>query len=107
MPRCCQCAVISGYRPPSPDMTVAPAHWAGATVVCLSSCRSGCELQAPLAEDAEVSAPELGVVDGTDRSADAVRETSQVVDEQLRTRPVSREAVARVGQHERVREVRV
>src|SRR5690242_9951168 len=60
-----------------------------------------------LAEDTEVSAPELGVVDGTDRGADAVREPGQVVDEQLRTRLVGREAVARVGQHERVREVRV
>src|SRR5690348_11376843 len=60
-----------------------------------------------LTEDAEVSAPELGVVDGTDRGADAVRETGQVVDEDLRPRLVGREAVRRVGHHERVREVRV
>src|SRR5689334_18357183 len=67
-------------------------------------------LRAPvfsLTEDAEVSAPELGVVDGTDRGADAVRETGQVVDEDLRARLVGREAVGRVGHHERVREVRV
>src|SRR5690242_17983647 len=60
-----------------------------------------------LTEDAEVSAPELGVVDGTDRGATTLRETGQVLDLELRTRLVGREPVGRVAQHERVREVRV
>src|SRR6185437_7575041 len=45
--------------------------------------------------------------DGTDRGADAVRETGQVLDLELRARLVGREPVGRVAQHERVREVRV
>src|SRR6185437_14517356 len=63
-----------------------------------------------LAEDAPVSAPQLVVVDVPDRGA--VREVTlgepgQVLDQELRPRPVGRETVLRVGQHERVREVRV
>src|SRR5690242_11831124 len=85
------------------DITKAPTpEGAGASAVAQVT-----ELRCLLAEVAEVSAPELGVVDGTDRGADAVRETGQVVDEDLRARLVGREAVGRVGHHERVREVRV
>src|SRR5579859_6264860 len=84
-----------------------PLAGTGATVTAgRATCYSGApSFGFSLTENAEVSAPELGVVDGTDRGADAVRETGQVGDEQLRARPVGREAVARVGQHERVREV--
>src|SRR5256884_1324956 len=70
-------------------------------------CRSGAELQRLLAENAEVSAPELVVLNRADRAAEAVREAGQVLDEQLRPRLVGRVAVLRVGQHERMREVRV
>src|SRR3954470_24552305 len=88
---------------------VGPLAGTGATVATSrTTCYSGCpELQRLLAEDAEVSAPELEVADGADLETAALRETGQVVDEQLRTRAVGREAVARVGQHERVREVGV
>src|SRR6185437_9287336 len=93
------------------NTAVAPVPWRGpAPLLLLAVLPVTQVLRASvfsLTEDAEVSAPELGVVDGTDRGADAVRETGQVVDEQLRTRPVGREAVGRVAQHERVREVRV
>src|SRR4029077_2853257 len=63
-----------------------------------------------LAEDAPVSAPQLVVVDVPDRGT--VREVTlgepgQVLDQELRPRTVGRETVLRVGQHERVREVRV
>src|SRR5689334_9081289 len=93
------------------NTAVAPVPWRGPAPLLLLAVLPATQV-APsfgfsLAEDAEVSAPELGVVDGTDRGADAVRETGQVVDEQLRARLVGREAVGRVGQHERVREVRV
>src|SRR6185369_8004668 len=93
------------------NTAVAPAPWRGPAPLLLLAVLPATQV-APssgvsLTEDAEVSAPELGVVDGTDRGADAVRETGQVLDLQLRTRLVGREAVGRVGQHERVREVRV
>src|SRR6266700_5325935 len=100
-----------GRRAATLDTAVAPTPSRGPAPLllpCRATCYSGCsELRCLLAEDAEVSAPELEVAHGADRGADAVRETSQVVDEQLRTRLVGREAVGRVGQHERVREVRV
>src|SRR4029077_12903569 len=63
-----------------------------------------------LAEDAPVSAPQLVVIHVADRAADrevALGEPGQVLDQQLRPRTVGRETVLRVGQHERVREVRV
>src|SRR5438874_13128580 len=91
------------------NTAVAPAPWRGPAPLLLRVVLPVAQvagLRVSLTEDAEVSAPELGVVDGTDRGADAVRETSQVVDEQLRARPVGREAVTRVGQHVRVAEVR-
>src|SRR5262245_5187819 len=85
-----------------PDMTVAPTPEGRR-----HCCRSGNELRYLLAENAEVSAPELVVLNRADRAAEAVREAGQVLGEQLRPRLVGRVAVLRVGQHERVREVRV
>src|SRR6266702_8453597 len=83
-------------------MTVAPTPYgAGAAV------RSG-TAQSLLAEDTEVSAPQLVVVDGAeDRNEEVAREPGQVLGDQLRPRLVGRVAVLRVGQHVRVREVRV
>src|SRR6266852_8437334 len=63
--------------------------------------------QSFLPELTEVSTPELVVVHGGQDRADAVGETSDVVDHELRARTVGRVTVLRVGQHERVREVRV
>src|SRR6185369_7746648 len=54
--------------------------------------RPGAELQRLLAENAEVSAPELVVLNRADRAADAVREAGQVLGEQLRPRPVGNQA---------------
>src|SRR5439155_7442467 len=60
------------------------------------------------AEDTEVSAPQLVVVDGAEyRNEEVVRDPGQVLGDQLRPRLVGRVAVLRVGQHVRVREVRV
>src|SRR6266568_1804460 len=83
-------------------MTVAPTPYgAGAAV------RSG-TAQSLLAEDTEVSAPQLVVVDGGEhRNEEVAREPGQVLGDQLRPRLVGRVAVLRVGQHVRVREVRV
>ena len=58
-------------------------------------CRSGAELQRRLAENAEVSTPELVVLNRADRAAEAVREAGQVLDEDLRPRRVGRVAVLR------------
>src|SRR2546426_8072881 len=83
-------------------MTVAPTPYgAGATV------RLG-TAQSLLAEDTEVSAPQLVVVDGAEhRNEEVAREPGQVLGDQLRTRLVGRVSVLRVGQDVRVREVRV
>src|SRR5579872_2828353 len=68
---------------------------------------SGCELRV-LLEFPEGRAPELvRVRAGAEQVADVERETGEVGDHELRTRPVGREADVRVGEHERVREVGV
>src|ERR1700736_3394446 len=68
---------------------------------------SGCELRF-LLEFAEGRAPELvRVRAGAEQVADVELETGQVGDDELRTRPVSREGLVRVGQDERLGEVGV
>src|SRR5690348_13594867 len=65
------------------DMAVAPAPWREPAPlvlrVVLPVTQVAPSFGVSLAEVAEVSAPELGVVDGADRGADAVRETGQVI----------------------------
>src|SRR5260370_38319936 len=88
-------------------MGVAPAP-AGAGATVGARYRSGfLGFRGSLLDDPEVSAPELGVDHGADDRAEAVGEAGQVADLQLRPRLVGREAVARVGEPERVAEVRV
>src|SRR5271156_465763 len=69
-----------------------------------SDCRY---LRVLLVENAEVSTPELVVVNGAQLrpGREALLETGDVVDLQLRARHVGRVTAGRVGQHERLGEV--
>src|SRR5580658_7782416 len=85
-------------------MAVAPVPLRGPAPPTNSACRY---LRILLVENAEVSAPELVVVHGTqlDPGRVALGEAADVVDLELRARHVGRETAARVGQHERLGEV--